>query len=159
MIYSSGLFAYSHVVEANCVFITPCDMAKTKGSKMETTDVAAAGGVGVMMIVYLAIMIFMLVSMWKVFTKAGQPGWACIVPIYNTYIMLKIAGKPGWWLLLMFVPVVSFVIAILMMIGIAQNFGKGSGYAVGLILLSPVFIPMLAFGSAEYAPVEAPVEA
>ena len=126
---------------------------------METTDVAAAGGVGIIMIFYVAFIVFMLVTMWKIFTKAGEPGWACIVPIYNVIVMLKIAGKPGWWILLMFIPVVSLIVSILVVVSLSQNFGKGSGYAIGLILLPVVFMPMLAFGSAEYAPVEAPVAA
>jgi len=119
-------------------------------------DGGAAAGIGMVgLIVNLAVLLFFIVVMWKIFTKAGQPGWASIIPIYNTYIMLKIAGKPGWWLLLMFVPIVNFVVAILATISFAENFGKGAGFAIGLLFLSPIFMSILAFGSAEYAPLEA----
>jgi hypothetical protein len=87
---------------------------------------------------------------WKIFTKAGQPGWAILIPFYNIYIMLKIAGKPGWWLILLLIPLVNFIIMILMIVGIAQNFGKGTGFILGLIFLTPIFIPILALGDATY---------
>lgn len=94
--------------------------------------------------------IFFVAVMWKVFTKAGEPGWAAIVPLYNLYVLLKIAGKPAWWMLLFLVPVVSLVISILVAISIAQRFGKGTGFGLGLAFLGPIFYPVLAFGSAEY---------
>jgi hypothetical protein len=119
-----------------------------------TEAAAAAGGAGLLMVVYLAVMIFMLVAMWKVFTKAGKPGWAVIVPIYNIIVMLEIAGKPLWWIILMFIPIVNFVIAILVMAGMAKNFGKGAGFVVGLLFLPIIFYPILGFGSATYSPVE-----
>ncbi|MBI4860288.1 MAG: signal peptidase I [Candidatus Riflebacteria bacterium] len=101
-------------------------------------------------LIQLAIGLICLVSMWTVFTKAGQPGWACIVPIYNLYVMLIIGGKPGWWLLLLFVPLVNLIIMFMMIAGIAANFGKGLGYVLGLIFLPFIFYPLLAFGDAEY---------
>ena len=122
---------------------------------METTGGAAAtGGAGLVTIVYLAVVIFMLVAMWKVFTKAGKPGWAVIVPIYNVIVMLEIAGKPLWWIILFFVPIANIVVAILTLAGMAKNFGKGSGFVVGLIFLPIIFYPILAFGSATYSAVE-----
>ncbi len=102
------------------------------------------------MVIYLALIVFMIVTMWKIFTKAGKPGWACLVPIYNIIVMLEIAGKPGWWFLLFFIPFVNFIIMILVMIGIAEHFGKGGGYVVGMIFLPIVFYPILAFGNAQY---------
>lgn len=108
----------------------------------------------VAVIFYIAIIVFLIAAMWKVFVKAGQPGWAAIVPIYNIYIMLQIAGRPGWWLLLMFVPFVSIVIGIIVSLDIARNFGKSTGFGIGLILLGPIFFPILGFGSATYQPVE-----
>ena len=101
-------------------------------------------------VVILGVSIFMIAAMWKLFSKAGLPGWGAIIPIYNTYLMLKVAGKPGWWLILYFIPVVNFVISIIVFVGVAENFGKGGGYAVGLIFLPIIFIPILAFGSAKY---------
>jgi hypothetical protein len=123
---------------------------------MESTgSAAAAGGVGILMIVYIAIIIFMLAAMWKVFTKAGKPGWGVIIPIYNIILMLQIAGKPVWWIILLFIPILNFVVSILILAGIAKNFGKGAGFVVGLILLPIIFYPILGFGSATYSPVEA----
>ena len=115
-------------------------------------EVAApsAGSLIVMLIVWLVIVIFFIVVGWKLFKKAGQPGWACIVPIYNIIVLLRIAGKPGWWFILLLIPIVNIVIGILAALGIAQNFGKGGGFAVGLILLPIIFYPILAFGSATY---------
>ena len=75
---------------------------------------AAAAGAGmVFLLLYIALIVLIIASFWKIFTKAGQPGWAAIIPIYNLYIMCKIAGRPGWWVILMFIPIVSFVIAII----------------------------------------------
>jgi Family of unknown function (DUF5684) len=101
-------------------------------------------------LLYLALIVLIIAGFWKVFVKAGHPGWAAIVPIYNVYILLKIAGKPGWWLLLFFIPVVSLVIAILVSIEVAKAFGKGAGFGVGLALLGFVFYPILGFGDAKY---------
>ena len=101
-------------------------------------------------IIYLAVTVFYLVAMWKVFVKAGQPGWAIIIPFYNLYVLLQIASKPGWWLLLMLIPIVNLVIGIIMYVGVANNFGKGTGFAIGLILLPIIFFPILAFSDARY---------
>ena len=106
-------------------------------------------------LIWLAVVVFLVASMWTVFTKAGQPGWACLVPFYNIIVLLKIAGKPGWWLLLFLIPVVNLIIAIITYIALAANFGKGTGFAIGLVFLPIVFIPILAFGDAKYAPVAA----
>jgi len=92
----------------------------------------------------------MIAALWKVFSKAGQPGWACLIPFYNAYIMLLIAGKPGWWLVLYFVPVANIVIGVLTLLGLAKAFGKGGGFVVGLIFLPIIFYPILGFGSATY---------
>ena len=104
----------------------------------------------VVWIIYVAFLILMLAAMWKVFTKAGQPGWAILIPIYNLYIMCKIAGRPGWWVLLMLIPFVNFIIAIILYVDIAKNFGKGAGFAVGMLFLPFIFFPILGFGSAQY---------
>jgi hypothetical protein len=99
-----------------------------------------------------AFSIFVIAAMWRVNEKAGQPGWAAIVPIYNIIVMLRIAGKPWWWILLMLIPFVNIIFAILMTVGIARNFGKGVGFAIGLILLGFIFYPILAWGDAQYQP-------
>ena len=101
-------------------------------------------------LIWLAVVVGIIAGMWKVFVKAGQPGWGCLVPFLNFYLMLKIAKRPGWWLLLMLIPVVNFVIGIIMSIDIAQRFGKGTGFGVGLAFLGFIFYPVLGFSDAEY---------
>lgn len=108
-------------------------------------------GVGVIgLVIWLAIMGLMIASLWKVFTKAGQPGWAAIVPIYNFFVLLKIVGKPWWWFFGLLIPILNFVVAIMVAVALAKAFGKDIGFAIGLILLGFVFIPILAFGDAKY---------
>ena len=102
------------------------------------------------MVVYFGVIIVTIMGMWRVFEKAGHPGWACIIPFYNIYILLKIAEKPGWWLLLYFIPLVNIVIAVMVMISVAKNFNKDVGYAIGLMLLPFIFYPILGLGDAEY---------
>ena len=87
---------------------------------------------------------------WKAFEKAGQPGWACLIPIYNSYIMLKIGGKPGWWLLLFLIPLANIVFAIWTLNMISKSFGRDEGFTIGLVLLSFIFWPILGFGEAVY---------
>ncbi|MEO7984364.1 MAG: DUF5684 domain-containing protein [Bacteroidota bacterium] len=94
--------------------------------------------------------ILQIAGMWNVFTKAGQPGWAAIVPFYNIYIMTMIGGKPGYWILLLFVPVVNIVINIWLHDMISKSFGKDEGFTAGLIFLGFIFWPLLGFGSARY---------
>ena len=120
-------------------------------------DTQAAAGGGFMFVVWLAVVILMIAAMWKVFSKAGKPGWAAIIPIYNVIVLLDVAGKPWWWILLCLIPIVNIVIAILVYVALAQAFGKGAGFAVGLIFLPVIFLPILGFGSAQYhgAPAQA----
>ena len=115
---------------------------------------------GVFLIVILALAVLVIASMWMVFTKAGQPGWAAIVPIYNFIVMLNIVGRPTWWVLLLFVPLVNMVIGIIVHLELARSFGKGTGFGVGLAFLGMIFFPILAFGNARYiGPVNGPPNA
>jgi hypothetical protein len=102
------------------------------------------------LILYLAFIVFIVASIWKTFEKAGHPGWAAIVPFYNFYIMTLIAKKPTWWIVLLFIPLVNLVALILLNIEIAKNFGKGTGFGIGLALLGFIFWPILGFGDAVY---------
>jgi hypothetical protein len=112
---------------------------------------AAAAGIGIgMTVVWLALAVLMIAALWKIFDKAGEPGWAAIIPVYNLYILLKIAGRPGWWILLFFIPFVNFIISIIVSIDVAKRFGKGTGFALGLVFLPFIFYPMLAWGDASY---------
>jgi len=105
----------------------------------------------IMVLMYLAVIVFEIAAAWKVYTKASQPGWAALIPIYNTYVLCKIAGRPGWWVLLFFVPFVNIVVAILVWNTISRSFGHGGGFTAGVILLPFIFIPILGFGSSEFA--------
>ncbi len=89
-------------------------------------------------------------GMWKIFEKAGKPGWTAIVPVYNLVIMLEITKRPVWWILLFFIPFANIVVGFILMYALARSFGKGIGYTIGLIFLPWVFYPMLGFGAASY---------
>lgn len=123
---------------------------------METNE-ALVDAIGVtllagLMIFSLLLSIIIIVAQWKIYKKAGQPGWACIVPIFNFYILLKIVGKPSWWLILLLIPIANFVIAIWTTNLLAKRFGKDEVFTVGLILLPIIFYPILGFGNAIYTP-------
>jgi hypothetical protein len=105
---------------------------------------------GIIVVIYLAVIIGYIAGMWKTFEKAGQPGWAAIVPIYNIWILTKIAGKEPLYFVLCLIPCVNIVGIILVSIGVAEKFGKSQGYGVGLALLGFVFYPMLGFGEDRY---------
>jgi hypothetical protein len=101
-------------------------------------------------IAWCIFIIFEIASWWKVFEKAGKPGWASLIPIYNAIVILQIAGRPWWWILLYLIPLVNIVIGVIVMIDFAKSFGKGVGFAIGIMLLGFIFIPILAWGDAEY---------
>jgi hypothetical protein len=107
------------------------------------------GGIFVFL-VWLAIVVLVIAGFWKTFEKAGHPGWAAIIPIYNIYILCLIAGRPGWWVILFLIPFVNFVIAIMISLDVARNFGKGAGFGIGLWLLPMVFYPILGFSDARF---------
>jgi len=94
--------------------------------------------------------VLMVAAIWKIFTKAGQPGWKSLVPIYGAVVFLRIIGRPGWWVLLLCIPFVNLFLSLALCIDLARAFGKGGGYAAGLAFLTPVFVLMLAFGDAQY---------
>ena len=101
--------------------------------------------------VYFALLLLVIVAHWEVFAKAGRPGWVIFIPFYNLYVCMQISSKPGWWWVLLCIPFVNIIFSILMMRGLARNFGKGVGFTVGLLLLPIVFWPILAFGDARYS--------
>ena len=105
---------------------------------------------GVLIIIYIAIIVLVIAGFWRVFTKAGEAGWKSIIPIWNIIVLLRIAGKPVWWLILFLIPLVNIVISLIVSLEVAKNFGKGNGFGVGLWLLSFIFYPILGFGSATY---------
>ena len=92
----------------------------------------------------------LLAAFWKIFAKAGQPGWASVIPIYNVLVLLRIVGKPYWWLFLLIIPGVNIVLLIMLTHGLSKSFGKGTGFTLGLMVLSFVFYPILGFGGDPY---------
>jgi ABC-type transport system involved in cytochrome c biogenesis permease component len=99
-------------------------------------------------VIDVVVIILIIAAMWKIFAKAGQPGWAAIIPIYNWVVWCKIVGRSAWWVLLL---LICFpIIYIILCIDLAKSFGKGVGFALGLIFLSIIFFPILGFGSAQY---------
>lgn len=116
-------------------------------SSYQNTNVQLSTGT---IIFCIAIAVLMIVAWWKIFTKAGRPGWASIVPFYNLYVEFEIAGMNGWLFLLLLVPIANIVILIMLYIKLAQVFGKDAGFTIGLIFLNMIFLLILAFGSAQY---------
>mgnify|MGYP003574912555 CR=1 FL=1 len=124
---------------------------------MDYSSDYSSGGAGILagigatfFIIYLAIIVVAIAGMWKTFEKAGKPGWAAIIPIYNIYIMIEIVGKPSIWLLWMLIPCVNIVFSIWLTNLVSKSFGKEEGFTVGLVLLGFIFWPILGFGSAKY---------
>ena len=111
-----------------------------------------ASGMAAMGILTFSLVIFVLMvaSTWKIFTKAGKPGWAAIIPIYNFIVLLEIVGKPIWWILLLIIPLVNFIILIIVTHRLSLSFGQGLGTTILLIILPFIGYPMLGFGSATY---------
>jgi hypothetical protein len=99
---------------------------------------------------FIVVVVLYIAAYWRVYTKAGEPGWGSLIPIYNLYLLCKIAGRPGWWLLLYFIPFVNIGISLIVSLDLAKAFSKSSGFGVGLWLLSFIFYPILGFGSAQY---------
>jgi Ca2+/Na+ antiporter len=117
----------------------------------QTNSAAGAAIGGVFSLVMLAVAVVFIIGMWKVFEKAGQPGWAALIPIYNTYILIKIAGRPGWWLLLLLIPLVNIVFVLLLSIDIAKAFGQSPVFGVVLLfLLCGIGYLVLGFGNYSY---------
>ena len=112
-------------------------------------------GLGIVFgIFYFALIIFMVVVQWKIYVKAGKPGWGCIVPIYNIILKLQIACRPIWWIFLMFIPLVNIFFAAVILLDIAKAFGKESIFEAGILFLPFIFFPILAFDSSEYTEIE-----
>lgn len=99
----------------------------------------------------LAFFAVMIVSAWRIFAKAGQPGWAIFVPIYGQIVHAQVGGLPGWMGLLLFVPIVNLFVAFAIAMGTAKRFGKSPLFGLGLVFASPIFAPVLAFSGARYS--------
>ena len=105
-----------------------------------------------MIIIGTALAIIYIAGAWKMYQKAGKPGWAVLIPIYDVIVLLEFIGKPVWWLFLLLIPGVNVVIWIIMNHALSKVFGKDVGFTLGLLFLGFIFIPILGFGSATYTP-------
>ena len=102
-------------------------------------------------VIGLVVAVIAIIALWRVFSKAGRPGWAAIIPIYNIYTLVKVSGNSGWFTLLYFIPIVNIIIAVIVALGVAKNFGKSGVFGiVGLFLFSIIGYLILGFGSAQY---------
>ncbi|RWY49156.1 DUF5684 domain-containing protein [Mucilaginibacter gilvus] len=121
---------------------------------METYDAQQTGVFfaffAAMFIPIMIVSVIILIAYWKIFEKAGKPGWAAIVPIYNIIVLLEIVGKPLWWILLLIFPCTSFFIGIWLINLLSKSFGQSEGFTLGLIFLPFVFFPLLGFGNYQY---------
>jgi hypothetical protein len=118
---------------------------------MDNYNSSGLGNIGVGFFIFIfAFGLITLIATWRVYTKAGKPGWACIIPIYNIIVLIEIVGKPVWWFLLFFIPCVNFVFIIWVYNLLSKSFGKSEGFTVGLLLLGPIFMCILGFGNSVY---------
>ncbi|MEO8612361.1 MAG: DUF5684 domain-containing protein [Chloroflexota bacterium] len=101
-------------------------------------------------IIYIVLALIVLAGYWMTFSKANKPGWLAIIPIVNVIVILQIAGKPWWWIILLLIPFLNIIIVFLVFIDFARAYGQGFLFALGLIFLAPIFICILGFGSADY---------
>ncbi len=120
-----------------------------------TTTTVNTGAVGAVLVIYwlliLVLAVLAIAGMWKTFAKAGKPGWAAIVPIYNIIVMLEIINRPLWWIILFFIPFVNFIVYIIISLDMAKAFGKSATFGIiGLWLFSFIGYLMLGFGQAKY---------
>ena len=103
-----------------------------------------------LIVVWLAFVVVIIAAWWKIFEKAGQPGWASLIPFYNLWIIVKIGGKPSSWFWFCFIPFAGIVFAIWNMNMLVKSFGKDEGFTAGMLFLGIIFVPILGFGSAKY---------
>jgi hypothetical protein len=103
---------------------------------------------GLALLVFFTLLV--VASMWRLFSKAGEAGWKSLVPFLGAFVYLKITGRPAWWFLLLLIPVINIIPGIVTCFDLARVFGKGPGFGFGILMLGPIFIPLLAFGSARY---------
>ena len=121
------------------------DLISTYGADTSAAQMSPAS-----IVISLIILVVGIIAMWKIFQKAGKPGWHSIIPFLNMYDLMEIAGYNGWMFLLLFIPIANLVMIILSYVGLAKKFGKSTGFAIGLIFLSLIFECILAFGDAKY---------
>ncbi|WP_018124507.1 DUF5684 domain-containing protein [Desulfovibrio oxyclinae] len=98
----------------------------------------------------LAVLVLIIAGSWKTYQKAGEPGWAVLIPFYNLWVLLRIVDRPGWWFIMFLIPLVNLVFMLLTFIDLSRRFGMPAVFSVGLFLLPFVFWPILGFGNSRY---------
>jgi tetrahydromethanopterin S-methyltransferase subunit G len=126
-------------------------LQETTTDTVPVQQLSPAVGIG-LGICYLVVVLLIIISLWKIFVKAGKPGWAAIVPIYNLIVLIEICCKPLWWFILLLIPFVNIIVIIILYVELSKRFGKGVGFAIGLLILPFIFFPVLAFSDAKYSP-------
>lgn len=101
-------------------------------------------------VVFLAVLVLLIAAQWVIFAKAGKPGWASIIPIYGTIVLLQIVGRPVWWFILLLIPFVNVVVGLIVLNDLSKSFGHKLGFTLGLVFLGIIFFPILAFGGSQY---------
>ncbi len=133
------------------MYETPFDYTYTTTGVEEGLVVGIFAMLAGLWLFILAVVVILVVSLWKIFVKAGKPGWAALIPVYNMIVLVEIIEKPIWWVVLLLIPYVNLVGTLLVSIELAKKFGKSTAFGVvALWLFSFVGYPTLAFGSAKY---------
>jgi hypothetical protein len=125
-------------------------LAAAEAAHLGLLDSTILGLVIVGFILVIALCVLVVISGWRIYQKAGKPGWASLIPFYNMTTLLQMVNKPLWWVVLLLVPVLNIIIYLILAVRLAHVFGKGRWFGVGLLFLPFIFGPVLAFGKAEY---------
>lgn len=129
------------------------DTPEQQSSAIPQQNIAVPNGSGfpvLILLIALTVSVLIIAGQWIVFQKAGHAGWKSLVPLYNMYILMQISGKPGWWMFLLFIPLVGLIVYLFAMLSLAKKFGRSELFGVGLLLLPMIFFPLLAFGESQY---------
>ena len=120
----------------------------------DTFDYTLAGTIlmifGIWLLIFSLVALFMIVANWRLYKKAGKEGWTSIIPIYNLIVKFEFLDIPLWFIILAFIPAANIAVIVITSLSMAKKFDKDMGFAVGLMILPVVFVPILAFGNAEY---------
>jgi hypothetical protein len=111
---------------------------------------SSSGGTATGIIIALILVVVYVAAYWRIFEKAGQPGWAAIIPIYNIIVLLRVIERPWWWILLFLIPFVDIIVYIIVWNDLSKSFGHGIGFTLGLIFFGFIFILILGFGGSQY---------
>ncbi len=102
------------------------------------------------LILSIILILIEAVALWGIFTKAGRPRWPALIPIYNFFVLLRVVGRPWWWMILLIIPLVSIIASIIVSNDLSKSFGRSGWFTVGLFFINPIFLLILAFGGSQY---------